>query len=153
MILTNDVHLLKEKRDISAYCKKKVGNGETSIFWDDVWMGDTPLKIQYPRVYALELRKTISVVEKIAQNFVNVLFRRAARGGVESVQLSELHSRLEAFDLVQMQDRWICSMTVLPPIIRLVLRNLMLVDTECDVEGRLSSPDPVLDEFLKILLI
>ncbi|GKC76679.1 hypothetical protein Tco_1127453, partial [Tanacetum coccineum] len=91
--------------DISAYCKKKVGNGETSIFLDDVWMGDAPLKIQCPLVYALELKKRISVVEKIAQNSVNVSFCRVARGRVESVQLSELHSRLEAFDLVQMQDR------------------------------------------------
>ena len=47
-------------------------------------MGDTPLKIQYPRVFALELRKSISVAEKIAQLSVIVSLRRAARGGVES---------------------------------------------------------------------
>ncbi|GJZ44874.1 hypothetical protein Tco_0592470 [Tanacetum coccineum] len=110
--IVRDVHLLKEKGiDLLTYCKKKVGNGETSIFWDDVWMGDTSLKIQYPRVYAFELEKTISVAENIAQNSVNDSSRRAARDAVESVQLSELESRFESFNLVHMQDHWIWSMT------------------------------------------
>lgn len=44
--IVRDTHILKKKGiDLLTYCKKKVGNGETYKFWDDVWMGDTPLKI------------------------------------------------------------------------------------------------------------
>lgn len=27
--------------------KKKVGNGRNTLFWKDVWLGDTPLKLRF----------------------------------------------------------------------------------------------------------
>jgi hypothetical protein len=29
----------------------KVNNGANVLFWEDVWVGDTPLKVQYPKLY------------------------------------------------------------------------------------------------------
>ncbi|GJU61778.1 RNA-directed DNA polymerase, eukaryota, reverse transcriptase zinc-binding domain protein [Tanacetum coccineum] len=50
-----EVHRLKlQGIDLMDYNLKKVGNGVDTMFWKDPWMGDVPLKIQYPRLYALE---------------------------------------------------------------------------------------------------
>ncbi|GJV81305.1 hypothetical protein Tco_1517175 [Tanacetum coccineum] len=40
-------------------------NGEDSLFWDNLWLVEEVLKVQYPRLYALELCKDISVAEKM----------------------------------------------------------------------------------------
>nr|GEV85076.1 hypothetical protein [Tanacetum cinerariifolium] len=54
--------------DLLSLIKKKVGNGETTSFWDDVWLGDSPLKHTYPRLYLLELNKHASVASKLRDN-------------------------------------------------------------------------------------
>nr|GEY29047.1 RNA-directed DNA polymerase, eukaryota [Tanacetum cinerariifolium] len=51
--------------DLLALYRKKVGNNEDSFFRDDIWLGDVTLKAQYPKLYALESHKDISVAEKI----------------------------------------------------------------------------------------
>lgn len=34
----------------SAYV---VGNGENIRFWEDIWLGEVPLKIQFPYIYSV----------------------------------------------------------------------------------------------------
>ncbi|GJR75597.1 RNA-directed DNA polymerase, eukaryota [Tanacetum coccineum] len=51
--------------NLLAQLKKKVGNGVHTLFWKDSWINGTPLKIIFPRVYALENRKDITVAEKL----------------------------------------------------------------------------------------
>ncbi|XP_057443929.1 uncharacterized protein LOC130736097 [Lotus japonicus] len=41
----------------------KLGNGESIRFLDDVWVGDMMLRVLYPRVYALSLKKNGAVSE------------------------------------------------------------------------------------------
>ena len=33
------------------YCKKMVGDGRNTRFWEDWWVDDKPLRIRYPRLY------------------------------------------------------------------------------------------------------
>ena len=40
--------------DLLSLIIKKVGNGEETYFWDDVWLGESPLRQLYPRLYLLE---------------------------------------------------------------------------------------------------
>ncbi|GJY10113.1 hypothetical protein Tco_0378298, partial [Tanacetum coccineum] len=64
--IVQEFHCLKlQGTDLMAYCVKKVGNRVDTMFWGDPWMGEVPLKIQYPRLYDLETNKGISVAEKI----------------------------------------------------------------------------------------
>nr|GEV66188.1 RNA-directed DNA polymerase, eukaryota, reverse transcriptase zinc-binding domain protein [Tanacetum cinerariifolium] len=37
--------------------QKKMGNGEHTFFWEDVWLTDRPLKLSFPRLYALKCEK------------------------------------------------------------------------------------------------
>nr|GEV54230.1 RNA-directed DNA polymerase, eukaryota [Tanacetum cinerariifolium] len=65
--------------DLLSLIKKKVGNGETTSFWDDVWLGDSPLKHTYPR---------------------------PPQGGVEEEQLLLLISDTSTVILPNISDRW-----------------------------------------------
>nr|GEV61982.1 RNA-directed DNA polymerase, eukaryota [Tanacetum cinerariifolium] len=73
---------------------KKVRNGEDTLFWEEVWLGDNTLKCQFPRVYALETCKNSTIVEKMRHASIEESYRRIPRGGVEHEQQSELDSRL-----------------------------------------------------------
>ncbi|GJY52247.1 RNA-directed DNA polymerase, eukaryota [Tanacetum coccineum] len=47
--IVNEVRKLASKGiDLLSLVKKKVGNGEATSFWNDVWLGDFPLKQTYP---------------------------------------------------------------------------------------------------------
>nr|GEW64639.1 hypothetical protein [Tanacetum cinerariifolium] len=94
-----------------GYCSRKVGNGENTRFWEDVWMGDSSLKCQFPRLYVLDTRKEISVADKLRHESFVFSFRHVSRGGIEAGQYDELSSRLDSIRLVQMNDRWVWSLT------------------------------------------
>ncbi|XP_038993275.1 uncharacterized protein LOC120116977 [Hibiscus syriacus] len=46
----------------------KAGNGHSVAFWNDVWLGEVPLKDLFPRLYALSINKMGKVVEFRANN-------------------------------------------------------------------------------------
>ena len=29
-----------------SFCKKKVGDGKSTLFWDDIWLGDSSLRVR-----------------------------------------------------------------------------------------------------------
>lgn len=66
--------------DLLPLCKKKLGDDGLTMFWDDIWLGYTPLKSQFPRVYALDLAKQATAKHKVGQvSFLSSL-RRSPRG-------------------------------------------------------------------------
>ena len=38
-----------------------IGNGLSTRFWEDVWLGDTPLSEQYPSLYNIVRKKNVLV--------------------------------------------------------------------------------------------
>ncbi|GJR29260.1 RNA-directed DNA polymerase, eukaryota [Tanacetum coccineum] len=109
-ILKEVANLKNKGIDLMSYCRKKVGNGADTIFWDEVWIGEQPLKIQFPRMYALELRKKMSIVDKMSYANIADTFRRLPMGGEESEQYINICNRLEMVQLSQMHDRWFWSL-------------------------------------------
>nr|GFB13540.1 RNA-directed DNA polymerase, eukaryota [Tanacetum cinerariifolium] len=63
-----------------------------------------------PRLYALEVDKNISVVDKLAQATLAGTFRREPRSGIEAFQLAKLEDQLEDVQLVNKRDRWAWSL-------------------------------------------
>ncbi|GKG41827.1 hypothetical protein Tco_0473578, partial [Tanacetum coccineum] len=51
---------------------------------------DMVLKQRYPRLYALEVKKTVDVASKPSHENLTWSFRRAPRSGVEQDQLTDL---------------------------------------------------------------
>nr|GEV35319.1 hypothetical protein [Tanacetum cinerariifolium] len=77
---------------------------DAGLFSDDM-----ALKHRYPRLYALELSKHISVSEKLSSDSLVFFFRRIPRGGIEEEQQRSLQARIEGIILAPMSDRWIWS--------------------------------------------
>ncbi|GJW83866.1 hypothetical protein Tco_0157011 [Tanacetum coccineum] len=67
--------------DLISHCHIRVGNGLRTQFWNEVWIGDTQLRVMFPRIYALEINKDCTVADKL-QFSVTSSLRRSARGGV-----------------------------------------------------------------------
>ncbi|GJW23542.1 RNA-directed DNA polymerase, eukaryota [Tanacetum coccineum] len=76
----------------------------STSFWHDQWLGDSCLRLSYPRLFALENNKVCSVAAKMSAPFVSSL-RRDARGGEESAQLSRISDLLDTVVLSNMGDR------------------------------------------------
>ncbi|GJV37685.1 RNA-directed DNA polymerase, eukaryota [Tanacetum coccineum] len=100
----------KDKGGI-GYIKKNVGNEEKTLFWYEPWKGDVSFNNLFPRLFALELDKKISVAGKMAQQSLITSFRRNPRSGMEASQMAMLTSLLEGIFLPNMLDRWCWSLS------------------------------------------
>ncbi|GJS98405.1 RNA-directed DNA polymerase, eukaryota [Tanacetum coccineum] len=104
--IITEVNSLKVKGvDLISHCKIRVGKGTGTSFWKDLWIGDNLLKLSFPRLFALEENKDISVADKMNTS-ISSSFRRQVRGGVESQQLDQLSLLLDTVILSNMDDRW-----------------------------------------------
>ena len=57
-----------------------VGNGMSTRFWEDTWLGETPLAVQYPTLYNIVQRKEDYVGTVLHTIPLNIQFRRALVG-------------------------------------------------------------------------
>ncbi|GKE52910.1 hypothetical protein Tco_1488066, partial [Tanacetum coccineum] len=79
---------------------------------DDIWLGDATLKARYPKLYALESHKDISVAEKIRDPTLVHTYHRPPRRGAEEEQNCHLHSRIADVILPQMLDRLVKAIPI-----------------------------------------
>ncbi|GKD86907.1 RNA-directed DNA polymerase, eukaryota, reverse transcriptase zinc-binding domain protein [Tanacetum coccineum] len=96
--------------DLISFAKRKVGNGEHTLFWKDHWLANSALENLYPRLYASELDKSIKVADKLRDSSLVDSFRRQPRGGIEENQLRLLNANISGILLPNSNDRWIWSL-------------------------------------------
>nr|GEW47712.1 RNA-directed DNA polymerase, eukaryota [Tanacetum cinerariifolium] len=70
--------------DFLSHCKIRVGNDLNARFWLDTWIMDLPLSIRFPRIYALERIKEVSVAVKWGASSFDESFRRQVRDDIRS---------------------------------------------------------------------
>lgn len=70
--------LMKVKEVFLSFCKKKLGNGGRTNFWEDLWIGDVPIK--FPRLYNLTFNHKISVARVFDKGWGCIRFRRTLWG-------------------------------------------------------------------------
>ncbi|GJX02266.1 RNA-directed DNA polymerase, eukaryota, partial [Tanacetum coccineum] len=105
--IIKEVRRLEEKGiNLLLFMKKKLGNGLSTLFWDDVWCDEGKLKNRFPRAYALENNKQITVGQKLAHPSLYHSFRRHPRGGLELTQVEELAKVINPVVLTQSPDSW-----------------------------------------------
>ncbi|GJU98279.1 RNA-directed DNA polymerase, eukaryota [Tanacetum coccineum] len=73
------------------------------------WIGDVPLRVKFPRLFALDLNKEASVAVKLSAP-IDISFRRNARGGIEEHLLADLTSLMDSVTLSNSGDRWVCDL-------------------------------------------
>ncbi|GJV90425.1 RNA-directed DNA polymerase, eukaryota, reverse transcriptase zinc-binding domain protein [Tanacetum coccineum] len=71
------------------------GPREDTLLWEDTWRGDNTFKLIYPRLYALETNKNVTVASKLSQLDLAASFRKAPRGGLEECQFNQLLRNME----------------------------------------------------------
>nr|GFA30922.1 RNA-directed DNA polymerase, eukaryota, reverse transcriptase zinc-binding domain protein [Tanacetum cinerariifolium] len=80
------------------------------LFFGIMFGGANELLNRYPRVYALETQKKVSVASKMSLDFLSSSFRRAPRSGVEEDQYIQLVKDMEGVFLVDRKDGWSWSL-------------------------------------------
>ncbi|GJT34255.1 hypothetical protein Tco_0924674, partial [Tanacetum coccineum] len=87
--ILNEVKSLKAQGvDLISHCKIRVGNGMHTSFWNDCWIDDSMLKHLFPRLFALETIKDISVADKFRVP-ITCSFRRPVFEGVKAQRLDQ----------------------------------------------------------------
>ncbi|GKC22688.1 putative RNA-directed DNA polymerase [Tanacetum coccineum] len=81
--------------DLPLMFKKKLGNGEDTRFWLDIWVGNSTLKDSYPRLFRLE-------------SIQDCRWQRQLRSSTELMELQDLQSLLSSMSLSTDKDKWEC---------------------------------------------
>ncbi|GJT94735.1 putative RNA-directed DNA polymerase [Tanacetum coccineum] len=107
----------------------KIGCSPTASLssnWIDIpWKDDVPLKSLFPRIYALESIKSITVAAKTSQPGFDSSLRRMLRGGIEQHQMADLCLKMEDIILPNMMDRWFWSLSGSGEFSVAVVRNFI----------------------------
>ncbi|KAL4588831.1 hypothetical protein LXL04_001727 [Taraxacum kok-saghyz] len=91
--------------------KHNIKSGETTLFWNDVWIGDTKLKHKYPNLFALEPEKNCTIAQKIKDRNTPWKWRSCPLAAGLSQQLCDLYSDFTALKLTTGADHWTCRLT------------------------------------------
>ncbi|GJZ80672.1 hypothetical protein Tco_0645666 [Tanacetum coccineum] len=75
-----------------------------------IWIGSKPLKLLFPRIYALDNIKDATICMKLNEPSLDNNFRRSIRGGIEQSQFKELTDLLIPIVLNPCHDRWFWSL-------------------------------------------
>ena len=103
--------LMRVKEDFFSRGSFMVGNGETTRFWEDTWLGPTPLKNQYPLLYNIVQQKNVSIHDVFHNSPpLNIGFRRALVGNKWDMW-SHLCVRLMGVTLTNEPDTFVWKLT------------------------------------------
>jgi hypothetical protein len=72
--------LMRTKAAFFHRTKFIIGNGNSTRFWEDTWLGETPLATQYPSLYNIVQHKEAYVATMLQSNPLNIQFRRSLVG-------------------------------------------------------------------------
>ncbi|GKC83489.1 RNA-directed DNA polymerase, eukaryota, reverse transcriptase zinc-binding domain protein [Tanacetum coccineum] len=108
--ILSSINSLKLKGiDLLALCIRKLGNGASIRFWEDVWHGTLPLKSVYPRVYLLESERNSNVANRVSLLDWSQVLRRHPRGGIEATKFADLKRQIGDVVLSDHNDAWVWS--------------------------------------------
>nr|GEV35062.1 RNA-directed DNA polymerase, eukaryota, reverse transcriptase zinc-binding domain protein [Tanacetum cinerariifolium] len=86
--------------------KRKIGDRMSTLFWHDVWINDTPLAQQFPRLFLLEEFKNARVGYRWNGSSFAWNWRRPLRGGTEDDQYHRICDIIKQVTIVQTGDSW-----------------------------------------------
>ncbi|GKB24540.1 RNA-directed DNA polymerase, eukaryota, reverse transcriptase zinc-binding domain protein [Tanacetum coccineum] len=105
--IVNEASILKEHGvNFFEFLKPKLGDGDKFSFWDDKWCEVGILKSRFPRIYALDTCKKVSVRCKLVNSNLESSLRRVVRGGVEQSQYDALTELISGINLLPQTDRY-----------------------------------------------
>ncbi|GKB31372.1 RNA-directed DNA polymerase, eukaryota, reverse transcriptase zinc-binding domain protein [Tanacetum coccineum] len=105
--IIGEIKILENKGiNLLSFMKKDLGNGLSTMFWEEVWLEGCKLKDRFPRAYALDTCRLITVGHKLSHLSLTESFRRIPRDGIEKTQVDNLKALLLTVSLNDSQDKW-----------------------------------------------
>jgi hypothetical protein len=97
---------MNQKDTFFKYGSFRVGDGEGTRFWEDRWLGNAPLAMQFPNLYAIVNHKNVTVARTISESGLNISFRRNLAGD-KWLSWLDLVERLMDIHLTEEKDTFI----------------------------------------------
>ncbi|GJX68444.1 RNA-directed DNA polymerase, eukaryota [Tanacetum coccineum] len=92
-----------------SFLQRRVNNGASTKFWSETWMGDSLLKIQFPRLFRLALNKDCTIRDRWNNGWV-FDWSRPITSGTNANHLSTLFNMLATCSLSDFDDTWTWSL-------------------------------------------
>jgi hypothetical protein len=102
--------LMRVKEDFFSRGSFALGNGESTRFWEDMWLRNKSLPHQYPSLYSIVQRKQVSAANVLSHNPLNITSRRTLLDHGWRLWL-ELVQRLMNVQLNSEKDNFVWSLT------------------------------------------
>jgi hypothetical protein len=101
---------MRVKQELFSRGAFKIGNGSSTRFWEDTWLGDMPLAQQYPSLYNIVQHKNVMVSMVLNQTPINVCFRQGLndRKWIEWLNFCQ---KLITVTLTHEPDRFVWNLT------------------------------------------
>jgi hypothetical protein len=71
--------IMRVKDDFFQRGSFVVRDDKKTRFWEDTWLGDTPLATQYPNLYNIARTKHVLVADVLSNMLLNIRFNRTLR--------------------------------------------------------------------------
>ncbi|CAI9267946.1 unnamed protein product [Lactuca saligna] len=91
--------------------KKKVKNGNDTLFWMDEWCDGEPLKDQFPDLYQLERRKTCRISQRVLAEGYNWEWRSVPTTGSQAHSFQMLSDAIDVYRPCPDPDSCICPLS------------------------------------------
>jgi hypothetical protein len=101
--------LMEVKQEFFSRGSFRGGNGLNTRFWEDTWLGNTPLAQQYPLLYNIVHHKNVTVAHVLAQTPLNITFCRVLSGNKWTSWL-QLCRKLMRVDLNEQEDCFVWNL-------------------------------------------
>ncbi|KAJ0917796.1 putative RNA-directed DNA polymerase [Helianthus annuus] len=89
----------------------RVGSGLKAAFWLDTWIGEQPLCVSFPLLFALETNKNCSIVDRVSWGEDSVKFswcwNRPVASVSENLELLDISLLICDFDICSGPDEWV----------------------------------------------
>lgn len=105
-ILHSIISLKQKGMDLLSLCTRNIGNGASTQFWEDTWCGNQPLKLQFPRMYLLDIDRNCFSASRVLLRDWSIVLRRYPRGGIETTQFNALKDAIGCVSLSDKRDSW-----------------------------------------------
>ncbi|GKD97442.1 RNA-directed DNA polymerase, eukaryota [Tanacetum coccineum] len=91
-----------------SFIQRRVNNGASTKFWHDTWIGTSPLRFQFPRLFRLSTRRDC-LIRDCWDNGWHLDWIRNVSRGTNANQLATLQNILSEVSLNDTEDVWVWS--------------------------------------------
>ncbi|KAJ0585981.1 putative RNA-directed DNA polymerase [Helianthus annuus] len=103
--------LLKRGVEIEKHLISKIGSGDKTLFWIDIWVGEIPLRDKFPLLYQLAKDKRVNVKDCYKQINGGILWDwawlKTPSTDTEKLQMELMQGILNQARVSTASDRWI----------------------------------------------